>query len=154
MSNDFSEVQQRFEGLITALSPSARLKLMRQISVDLAKNQRKRITAQQNPDGTTFAPRKIPLRRRKKQNRIKTKNKKMFSKIKSARFLKRTVTDNGLTIGYSGKISEIASMHQYGGIERHGKKVYHIPQREILGVSKEDKELVEELIMINLLSNN
>ncbi len=149
MSNDFSEVQQRFEGLITALSPSARLKLMRQISVDLVKNQRKRITAQQNPDGTAFAPRKISLRRRKKQNRIKTK--KMFSKIKSARFLKRTVTANGLTIGYSGKISEIASMHQYGGIERHGKKVYHIPQREILGVSKEDKELVEKLIMQQLV---
>ncbi len=152
MSNDFSEVQQRFEGLITALSPSSRLKLMRQISVDLAKNQRKRITAQKNPDGTAFAPRKISLRRRKKQNRIKTK--KMFSKIKSARFLKRTVTDNGLTIGYSGKISEIASAHQYGKTERHGRKIYHMPQRKILGVSKEDKELVEELIMINLLSNN
>ncbi|MDG6896592.1 hypothetical protein A6A19_00925 [Actinobacillus delphinicola] len=148
MSNDFEEVQQRFKGLIIALAPSARLKLMRQISIDLAKNQRKRITAQQNPDGTAFAPRKISLRRRKKQNRIKTK--KMFSKIKSARFLKRTVTDNGLTIGYSGKISEIASMHQYGGIERHGKKVYHMPQREILGVSKEDKELVEKLIMQQL----
>ena len=146
--SDFEEVQKRFEGLITALAPSARLKLMRQISVDLAKNQRKRITAQQNPDGTAFAPRKISLRRRKKQNRIKTK--KMFSKIKSARFLKRTVTDNGLTIGYSGKISEIASAHQYGKTERHGRKIYHMPQREILGITNEDKELVERLIMQKL----
>ncbi len=31
-----------------------------------------------------------------------------------------------------------------------GKKVYPIPQWEILGVSKEDKELVEKLIMQQL----
>lgn len=48
----------KLTALLNNLSPTAQRELARKIGQNLAQSQRNRITAQQNPDGTPFAPRK------------------------------------------------------------------------------------------------
>lgn len=61
------EFNSKFAALLNNLSPAARRELARKIGRNLVQSQRQRITAQQNPDGTAFAPRKQHKLRKKKE---------------------------------------------------------------------------------------
>ena len=145
MSDDLKDVEQRFNALVASLKPQSRKALMRKIGNEISKSQRKRITAEKNPDGTAFAPRKKPKKIKTAKGRIRAR--KMFSKLKSARFMKKQVSANGVEIGYSGRVGKLAQIHQQGLTEKHGKKTYHNPQRELLGLTKEDVGLIEREIV-------
>lgn len=61
----------------------------------LRQSQSARITKQQNPDGSSYVPRKIKLR--DKKGRIKNK---MFNRIKMARFMKVKQESQGVSVGF------------------------------------------------------
>lgn len=81
--NDLHELDQTLSILLAQLSPPARGAFMRQVSKQLRQRQQKHIQSQQNPDGSPFVPRK--KKRRDKQGRIK---RKMFTKLRTARYIK------------------------------------------------------------------
>ncbi|AWX15603.1 phage virion morphogenesis protein [Mergibacter septicus] len=147
-----SEVEQltnKLQGLINNLSPQSRRQLIRQIGNKLVQSQRQRIARQQNPDGSFYA-------RRKQQKRTKTgriKQLAMFKKLRTSRFLKTRINDKGVEIGFNSRAAKIASIHQYGktGVvnSKIGLKVKYT-QRELLGFSKTDKEMIEDLIIKQL----
>ena len=58
MSDEVAKVKTAFEHLLKNLSKPRRRLLYQQIGRELARSQRRRIKAQQNPDGTAYAPRK------------------------------------------------------------------------------------------------
>lgn len=58
MSDDFLQIDQLAGTLLRNLDGGARRRLLRKLSRDLQASQRQRITRQENPDGTPFAPRK------------------------------------------------------------------------------------------------
>lgn len=145
------EVQAKLTALINNLSPQARRQLARNIGQALRKNQQARIARQENPDGTAFEPRKPRKEFGKKKGRIKRKA--MFAKLRTAKHLKIRANGNEVSVGFNGSSAAIAAVHQYGlkgTVNRNkGVKVQYA-QRELLGFSDEDVELIENLILEQL----
>ena len=66
----------------------------------------------------------------------------MFRRLSSARFLKSGADDQSLWVGFSGKVSAIANVHQRGLRDRPSirAKPMDYPQRELLGATMADRE--------------
>ncbi|MGZ7897230.1 phage virion morphogenesis protein [uncultured Haemophilus sp.] len=145
------EVQAKLTALIANLSPQVRRQLGRKIGQALRKSQSNRIARQQNPDGSAFEPRKPRKEFGKKKGRIKRKA--MFAKLRTAKHLKIRANGNEVSVGFNGSSAAIAAVHQYGlkgTVNRNkGVKVQYA-QRELLGFSDEDVELIENLILEQL----
>ena len=145
------EVQAKLTALIANLSPQARRQLGRKIGQALRKSQSNRIARQQNPDGSAFEPRKPRKEFGKKKGRIKRKA--MFAKLRTARHLQVRSNGNEVSVGFNGSSAAIAAVHQYGLSASPSKnkdfKVQYA-QRELLGFSESDVELIENLIIEQL----
>ncbi|MBN6079894.1 phage virion morphogenesis protein [Aggregatibacter actinomycetemcomitans] len=144
------QIHARLSALINNLSPQARQQLARRIGQQLRKSQQARIVRQQNPDGSKYEPRKQQKLRRKK-GRIKRKA--MFAKLKTARFLKIRTNANEAIIGFTGREADIAKIHQYGLQARptpNASYKVQYAQRELLGFSREDVEMIEMLVLEQL----
>lgn len=145
------QAQAKLMALINNLSPQARRQLAHNIGQALRKSQQARIARQQNPDGTAFEPRKPQKQFGKKKGRIKRKA--MFAKLRTAKYLKVRSNGNEVAVGFTESSSIIANIHQYGLIgtvnKKYGLKVRYA-QRELLGFSKSDVELIENLIIEQL----
>ncbi|MGZ7846192.1 phage virion morphogenesis protein [Haemophilus sp. SZY H57] len=145
------EVQAKLTALIANLSPQVRRQLGRKIGQALRKSQSNRIARQQNPDGSAFEPRKPRKEFGKKKGRIKRKA--MFAKLRTAKHLKIRANGNEVSVGFNGSSAAIAAVHQYGlkgTVNRNkGVKVQYA-QRELLGFSNSDLEMIEDLIIEKL----
>lgn len=131
--------------LIKQLAPAARRKLARQLAIGLRTRQTQRIAAQQNPDGSTFEP-------RKPRNRKKTKPRKLFQKIKQTRWLSITADQDGAAVGFTGRVAHIAKIHQQGLLAHvsRGGPLYDYPERQLLGWRDDDIEWVSATIKNHL----
>lgn len=143
--NEFKPFDDRLNGLIAALSTAARRKLAGEIAKELRKSQQQRIKLQKAPDGSPYQARKRqPLRA--KTGRIK---RAMFQKLRTSRYVKATGRENSAVVEFTGKVQRIAQVHQYGLKDRpnpHSRDVQYAA-RQLLGFSREDKLLVESLII-------
>lgn len=146
--SEFKPFDDRLNGLIAALSPAARRKLAGEIAKELRKSQQQRIKLQKAPDGSPYQARKRqPLRA--KTGRIK---RAMFQKLRTSRYMKATGSENSAVVEFTGKVQRIAQVHQYGLKDRpnpHSRDVQYAA-RQLLGFSREDKQLVETLIIKHL----
>lgn len=145
------EVQAKLNALINNLSPQSRRQLARNIGQALRKNQQARIARQENPDGTAFEPRKPRKEFGKKKGRIKRKA--MFAKLRTARYFKIQSNANEVSVGFNGSSAMIAKVHQYGLMSSPSKtkdfKVRYA-QRELLGFSQSDLDIIEDLVIEQL----
>jgi len=148
MSDDLTALETWLNPLLAKLEPQERTKLAKEAAREIRKNQTKRITAQKNPDGSAFEKRK-PRDLRGKQGRIK---KKMFQKLKMARYLKAQGSEQAMTVGFTGRVARIARVHQYGLKDRaeRGAPDVRYARRELLGLSEADLEIVRSLIIDQL----
>ncbi|MBA1187565.1 phage virion morphogenesis protein [Pseudomonas entomophila] len=138
--------------LLQRLEPAARTKLAKTLAQQVRRSQQQRITAQRNPDGTAFAPRKPRLR--DKTGRVRGKA-KMFRRLKTASMMKARGNASGLTVGFTGRLARIARVHQYGlhDAARPGSKSVKYARREILGWTPHDFSLLREQLL-NHLTNS
>lgn len=131
------------DSLIAALSPSARRRLARDITMQLRTAQSKRIAAQKNPDGSAFEARKTRLRQRRRL--------RMFNKLRTARYLRRHHSSSSASVGFEGRNSRIAENHQYGKTVYIGRGTHvRMPVRELLGFNKDTVAMVEDLVIQHL----
>lgn len=147
--SDLAPLDAYCAALLTSLQPSARRQLARQIATAMRASQAKRIAAQQNPDGSAFAPRK-PQKFRSKKGSIR---RSMFAKLRTARFLKKEASPNAAVISFSGQVQRIAQVHQFGlrdKVNRRRNLEADYPARELLGITRTDVALVEELVLAHL----
>lgn len=148
MSDGIEQVKLAFTDLLKNISKPRRRLLYQQIGRELARNQRRRIKAQQNPDGSPFEPRKKRKQFSKKKGRIK--NQLMFKKIVTPSHLKLRYEQEGISLGFYGGDAAIANVHQYGLYSSPSKykdfKVKYA-QRELLGFSEEDIEMIERFVI-------
>lgn len=133
--------------LLERLEPGERSKLARSIGQELRRSQQKRVMAQENPDGSKFAPRK-QRNLRGKQGRVKRKL-AMFKKLRTASYLKVRGDSNAVTVGFTGRIARIARIHQYGLKDRaeQGAPEVRYEQREILGFTEADLSLIRDALI-------
>ncbi|TKJ63966.1 phage virion morphogenesis protein [Pseudomonas sp. CFBP13506] len=136
--------------LLDRLEPGERGKLTRSIGQELRRSQQKRVMAQENPDGSKFAPRK-QRKLRGKQGRIRRKL-AMFMKLRTATFLRVRGDSNAVSVGFSGRIARIARVHQYGLKDRaeRGAKEVQYEQRETLGFTDADLDLIRDRLLSHL----
>lgn len=142
---DVYQLPEYLNTLLSKLNNQQISKLATTIGQEIRKNQKKRISQQQNPDGSAYVPRKNLRSRSGKIRR------KMFNKIKTAKYLKLEKTSQGVEIGFKNAlISRIATVHQYGlvdTVDKHGRIKVRYAQRTLLGFTEQDIELTEQTIL-------
>lgn len=131
-------------GLLGQLEPTSRNKLARSLGQALRRSQQQRIIAQQNPDGSKYAPRR-KRNLRGKQGRMKQKV-KMFEKLRTASFLKVQSDGYAVNIGFSGRVARIARVHQYGLRDRpeSGARDVKYEMRVLLGFTGTDLDKIRD----------
>ncbi|CRM18723.1 phage virion morphogenesis protein [Pseudomonas sp. 24 R 17] len=150
MANNLEALETWAAVLLDRLEPTERSKLARNIGQELRRSQQKRVIAQENPDGSKFAPRK-QRNLRGKQGRIRRKL-AMFKKLRTASYLKVSGDSNAVTVGFTGRIARIARVHQFGLKDRaaRGAPDVHYVQREILGLTEADLDLIRDELLNHL----
>ncbi|MEN5255237.1 phage virion morphogenesis protein [Pseudomonas protegens] len=149
---DLEALEDWAAGLLGQLQPAARNQLARSIGQALRRSQQQRIIAQRNPDGSKYAPRK-QRNLRGKQGRIK-RQVQMFKKLRTASFLKVQGDGNAISVGFTGRVARIARVHQYGLKDRaeRGAPEVKYEQREVLGFTSEEIDLIRDHLLAHLTS--
>lgn len=150
MTNRLGALEDWAAGLLGQLEPASRSKLARSIGQALRRSQQQRIIAQQNPDGSKYAPRKL-RNLRGKQGRLKRKV-QMFQKLRTAHFLKAQGDGNTISVGFTRRVARIARVHQYGFMDRaeRGAPEVQYEQREVLGFTHIDIYLIRNGLLAYL----
>ncbi len=68
----------------------------------------------------------------------------MFNKIRLAKYFKTAANANEASVGFDGRVAEIARVHQYGLTDKVGEKrgvVVKHPVRELLGLAADLKKI-------------
>lgn len=148
MTQDLLALETWAGALLARLQPSARRKLNAAIARGLRQRQSQRIGAQQNPNGSPYAPRKPRQDLHGKKGSIR---RKMFNHLRQARLLSTTASPESASVGYlrSGLVSHIAQVHQRGlrdRVSRAGPYVQY-PERRLLGFTPADLEYIEQMIL-------
>lgn len=131
--------------LLARLQPGERRTLARKIGTELRRSQSQRIGKQQAPDGTPYAPRKQQLRQ--KSGRIKRA--KMFAKLRQAKYFKVSANPNAVSVGFMGRVSRIARVHQEGlpdAVRPDGPRIRY-QRRALLGLSEANRSEIQDLLM-------
>lgn len=146
--NEFKPFDDKLAGLIAGLSASRRREMAAEIAKRLRISQQQRIKRQQAPDGTPYAARKRqPIR--SKKGRVK---REMFAKLRTHRYMKAKGTADEALVEFAGRVQRIARVHQEGLRDRPSKysREVQYQTRPLLGVSKNDKKIIEMVIMENV----
>lgn len=141
---EIKQVESWLEALLAQLEPAQRKKMMHRVAAGLRQQQQNNIRQQQNPDGSAFEPRKI--NGRAKQGRVK---RQMFSKLRTARYLKSSATGNEAEVSFSGQVQRIARVHHYGLRDRVRKRGPFVKysQRKLLGFNETATKNITILLM-------
>nr|WP_027599388.1 phage virion morphogenesis protein [Pseudomonas sp. MOIL14HWK12:I2] len=133
---DLEALETWLSPLLQKLDGRGRAQLARKAAQQLRRSQQQRIRAQVNPDGSPYAPRK-PRYLRGKKVRIKGR---MFEKLRMAQYLKAKGTPQEAVIGFAGRVSRIARIHQYGLADRaeRGAPQVRYAARKLLGLTDSD----------------
>ncbi len=150
MANNLEALETWAAVLLDRLESGERSKLARSIGQELRRSQQKRVMAQENPDGSKFAPRK-QRNLRGKQGRIRRKL-AMFKKLRTASYLKIRGDRNSVTVGFTGRIARIARVHQFGLKDRaeRGAPDVRYEEREVLGLTDSDLDLIRDMLLTQL----
>ena len=135
MSDELQELESWLTPLIEKLSSKERHVLARKVARDLCITNRERIKNQINPDGTPFEPR---TQLRGRSGRIRRKA--MFTKLRTAKYLKIRTSADEAAVGFMGQVARIARVHHYGlrdRVERGGPQ-HQYARRELVGITASD----------------
>lgn len=73
----------------------------------------------------------------------------MFKKLRTATYMKARGDSNSITVGFTGRISRIARVHQFGLKDRAepGAPEVRYDQREMLGFTEADLDLIKDSLL-------
>jgi len=150
MADDLRALEDWAGALLNQVQPAARRKVTQTIARELRRSQQKRIGAQRNPDGTPYAPRKPRQQLRAKAGRIKQR--KMFAKLRTARYLRLQSDASSIAIGFAGRVARLARIHQYGLRDKPGRNSPDIQyqRRQLLGFSDAELEMIRDQLLNHL----
>lgn len=152
MSADLEDVQAWAAGLLARLTPTERKKVNRTIAAELRRDQNLRITAQKDPDGIPYEPRK--QRRTSKNLRGKKGHikRRMFTRLKTAKHLRIQATSDEAVVGFTGRAGRVAKVHQQGLRDRAapGAPDVRYPVRRLLGFNDENRARILDALAAHL----
>ncbi|HBH6892007.1 TPA: phage virion morphogenesis protein [Serratia marcescens] len=145
--SELNPLDTRLAGLIAKLSPQSRKSLAVAVSKRLRAGQQQHIKRQQAPDGTPYAPRKTRLRSKKR-----LRDRAMFSKLRTARYLKAQGNSDAAVVEFFGRVQRMANVHHYGLRDRptpHSEAVKY-DARPLLGFNSRIINIIEVEIINHL----
>lgn len=147
MSDELQQLEGWLTPLINKLSPKERRVLAREVARDLRIANRERIKAQTNPDGTPFEPR-TQLRGRSGGIRRKA----MFTKLRTAKYMRIKTTADTAEMGFLGRVARIAREHHYGlrGRVERGGPMHQYARRELIGITAKDADRIADSVLSHL----
>lgn len=133
--NDFAPIERLASDLLRSVAPPARRKILAAIAREVRKSQSDRIAAQRNPDGSAFEPRRSKTTSAKRKGKLRRK--RMFARLRLARYLRGGATSNEAWIGFGGPAARIARIHQDGGMDSPapGMREVRYARRVLLGLT-------------------
>jgi len=141
--DNLHKVDEWLAALLGNLEPAARQRMMRELAQELRRNQQNNIRLQRNPDGSGYEPRKVTARTKK--GRIK---RQMFSKLRTAKYLKTAASAESASVQFEGKVQRIARVHHYGlrdYVYRNGPKVRY-RERKLLGINHNSTDVIQSML--------
>ena len=149
MSDELLQLESWLTPLIEKLSPKERRILAREVARDLRIANRERIKAQTNPDGTPYEPR---TEIRGRSGRVRRKA--MFTKLRTAKYLKIKTSADEASVGFVWQVARIARVHHYGLRDRveKGGPLHQYAKRELLGITHKDRDALIGTIFNHLSS--
>ena len=153
MSDDLHTLATWAGALLAKLQPAQRRAINHKVAIDLRRSQAQRIKAQQGPDGAAYPPRKRRKELKGKKGRIKRQKAAMFTKIRTAKYLKVKATGDQIEVGFFGWVARVTRVHHDGltdNVTKNGPK-YSYPSRPLLGFSEFDQTLIRESLLRHLI---
>ncbi|RAR65448.1 phage virion morphogenesis protein [Pantoea ananatis] len=147
--DNLREVDAWLDALLAKLEPAERKKMLREVARDVRRIQQASMTAQRAPDGSAWEPRRVSART--KPGRIK---RKMFVKLKTAKYLKTKATGDSAEVAFVPAVQRLARVHHYGlrdRVSRRGLSVKYT-ERPLLGIDNETEKSIRDSLL-SLLSN-
>ncbi|HEF4725377.1 phage virion morphogenesis protein [Burkholderia multivorans] len=144
MADRLSRAEDWASGLLSHLTSAQRARLAKELAAELRRRQSRRIAEARNPDGSRYTPRKPQARRKK--GRIR---RAMFSKLRTARFLKTASSADASVLHFTRDVERIARVHQEGlrdRVQRNGPIVQY-PARELLGLADADVKRIADIVL-------
>lgn len=141
--DELQQVDAWLTALLANLGPAERKRMLRELAQQLRRTQQQNIRMQRNPDGSGFEPRRVTART--KQGRIK---RQMFTKLRTAKYLKTTAGSDSAIVQFEGKVQRIARVHHYGlreRVSRRGPEVRYAVRR-LLGINNSVEEMVKDTL--------
>jgi len=146
-ADDLSRLTNWADGLLASMEPAARRQLAGEMARTLRASQAQRIRANRQPDGSPMAPRKPQPKLKKNRGRLR---RKMFFKISSPAWLKARTSEQQAVVEFVGTANRLATIHQYGLKDRIKGREIRYPARELLGITHQEIEKLEELLLAHL----
>ncbi|WCH24348.1 phage virion morphogenesis protein [Aeromonas salmonicida] len=146
-TDDLSRLTRWADGLLASMEPAARRQLAGEMARKLRDSQAGRIRTNIQPDGSPMTPRKPQPKLKKGRGRL---CRKMFFKITSRTWLKASATQSQAVVEFVGSANRLATIHQYGLKDRIKGRVIRYPARELLGITNQEVELLDELLLTHL----
>ncbi|WP_110867337.1 phage virion morphogenesis protein [Pantoea sp. AG1095] len=142
---ELHDVEAWLGALLSQLEPAARTKMLREVARDVRRIQQNNITLQRSPDGTAWEPRRVTART--KPGRIR---RKMFAKLKTAKYLKVKANANVAEVAFVPGVQKLARVHHYGlrdKVNRRGTQVKYA-ERQLLGINEETANTLKDRLLL------
>ncbi|MDY7764482.1 phage virion morphogenesis protein [Aeromonas caviae] len=146
-TDDLSRLTHWADGLLASMEPAARRQLAGEMARTLRASQAQRIRANRQPDGSPMAPRKPQPKLKQGRGRLR---RKMFFKISNPTWLKARASEQQAVVEFVGTANRLATIHQYGLKDRIKGREIRYPARELLGITNQEVEKLEELLLAHL----
>lgn len=142
---ELHDVEEWLSALLSQLEPAVRIKMLREVARDVRRIQQNNITLQRSPDGTAWEPRRITART--KPGRIR---RKMFAKLKTAKYLKAQANANVGEVAFVPSVQRLVRVHHYGLRDQVNRRVTEVKyaERALLGINNKVKNSVSEALTI------
>lgn len=146
-ADDLSRLTSWADGLLASMEPAARRQLAGEMARTLRASQALRIRANVQPDGSPMAPRKPQPKLKQGRGRLR---RKMFFKISSPTWLKARASEQQAVVEFVGTANRLATIHQYGLKDRIKGREIRYPARELLGITQQEFNDLEEVLLNHL----
>lgn len=142
--DNLHEVDAWLDALLAKLEPAERKKMLREVARDVRRIQQANMTAQRAPDGSAWEPRRVSART--KPGRIK---RKMFVKLKTAKYLKTKATGDSAEVAFVPAVQRLARVHHYGLRDRVSKRgiIVKYAERPLLGINEETEAFIKDKVI-------
>ena len=142
--DELQQVDAWLTALLANLGPAERKRMLRELAQQLRRTQQQNIRLQRNPDGSGYEPRRVTART--KQGRIK---RQMFTKLRTAKYLKATAGSDSASVQFEARVQRIARVHHYGLRDRvssHGPEIRY-KVRHLLGFNLESEQTIKNILI-------